>query len=473
MRAGPRHPPRILKKRRDDGRASVTLNVDRRAELHSVPRLVAEAFLGKPEIDDAIVIHVDGDRTNDRPDNLAWITRAERARGQRRQQGPRRVEAAPTDIEARLKAAFPEAHGVRVVEGFPRVFDPAIIRETHPDVGRALPVPNHPGYFATEAGEIVSMRAWPRDPPRILKKHVQGGRACVTLIVDGKLERHLVPRLVAESFLGKPEKGDAFAIHVDGDRANDRPDNLAWISKAERREELRRRQSRRRAEAVPKNLATRVKASFPDAEDVRVVEGFPNYAVDAQGFVYSLFSRRAPRRPRRLSRKGMITLAREGEEGGETHSLMRSHLVARAFLGPPPARGTPCVVHLDGDRTNSAASNLQWSTLGERLNARAKRAPSKTRREENEEPSSHTSLLSVVKRAFPALRDVLPLPGYPKDFVTDRGTIVTTRAWPKRPPYVLKPSRDGCITLLSANGELVRRRAPEVVAEARGHSHPT
>jgi hypothetical protein len=37
-----------------------------------------------------------------------------------------------------------------------------------------------------------------------------------------------------------------------------------------------------------------------------------------------------------------------------------AHLVAKAFLDPPPNSGFDSVIHLDGDRFNFSADNLMW-----------------------------------------------------------------------------------------------------------------
>lgn len=44
-----------------------------------------------------------------------------------------------------------------------------------------------------------------------------------------------VHRLVCEAFHGKPPRQDMHADHIDGDRANNRSDNLRWLSPEENR----------------------------------------------------------------------------------------------------------------------------------------------------------------------------------------------------------------------------------------------
>jgi HNH endonuclease len=44
---------------------------------HKVHRLVAEAFLGPPPFDGAVVMHIDENAANNRPSNLRWGSQKE------------------------------------------------------------------------------------------------------------------------------------------------------------------------------------------------------------------------------------------------------------------------------------------------------------------------------------------------------------------------------------------------------------
>lgn len=70
-----------------------------------VHRLVCEAFHGKPDFDDATVDHIDGDRLNNRADNLEWVTRSENSRrqnasGRGAPKGEKHPTAKLTDFQA-------------------------------------------------------------------------------------------------------------------------------------------------------------------------------------------------------------------------------------------------------------------------------------------------------------------------------------------------------------------------------------
>ena len=52
-------------------------NYDYKGKNYKVHRLVCEAFNGPPPFDKAIVMHLNDDATNNRPENLAWGTHKE------------------------------------------------------------------------------------------------------------------------------------------------------------------------------------------------------------------------------------------------------------------------------------------------------------------------------------------------------------------------------------------------------------
>ncbi|NHN93799.1 NUMOD4 motif-containing HNH endonuclease [Acetobacter sicerae] len=59
------------------GYAYISLCADGGVKTRRVHRLVAEAFIGTPPFEGAILAHNDGDKTNNRADNLRWASLAE------------------------------------------------------------------------------------------------------------------------------------------------------------------------------------------------------------------------------------------------------------------------------------------------------------------------------------------------------------------------------------------------------------
>ncbi|WP_048841927.1 HNH endonuclease [Acetobacter orientalis] len=66
------------------------------------------------------------------------------------------------------------------------------------------------------------------------------GYAHVSLCHQGSIKTRRVHRLVADAFLGFPPFVGAILAHNDGDKTNNRADNLRWASLAENQEDRRR-----------------------------------------------------------------------------------------------------------------------------------------------------------------------------------------------------------------------------------------
>ncbi|AYN17458.1 hypothetical protein CHR29_20800 [Pseudomonas monteilii] len=96
------------------------------------------------------------------------------------------------------------------------------------------PIPDLDGYFATEDGEVVSVRS---GEERLIKSRVRGGYKVVTLgvKVGGKRQRHRfeVHRLVLKAYGGLPPSAAHEARHLNGNSLDNRPGNLAWGTRLE------------------------------------------------------------------------------------------------------------------------------------------------------------------------------------------------------------------------------------------------
>jgi hypothetical protein len=103
------------------------------------------------------------------------------------------------------------------------------------DEERWLPVAGTDGrYDVSSHGRV---RSWTRGSPTVLTGTVTGGghRAVgITPVAGGRARTELVHLLVARTFLGDPPSADCAAVrHLDGDKLNNRVDNLAWGSRSE------------------------------------------------------------------------------------------------------------------------------------------------------------------------------------------------------------------------------------------------
>lgn len=104
----------------------------------------------------------------------------------------------------------------------------------------------------------------------------------------------------------------------------------------------------------------------------RVVNGWPWYQVSDDGRVRRVQAGRRANfvgrelRPGICRRTGYFSVVLSSPEGKRQSETVHS-LVARAFLPPPPGpignrRGCFMVNHIDGDKTNNDATNLEWVT---------------------------------------------------------------------------------------------------------------
>jgi hypothetical protein len=86
-------------------------------------------------------------------------------------------------------------------------------------------------------GVVVNIRTGiPRKP----QYNCQNGYAMLTLTKDGRYKNFYVHRLVAELFVPNPHNYK-YVIHVDGDKHNNKSNNLAYISYDEWRKMFKNR----------------------------------------------------------------------------------------------------------------------------------------------------------------------------------------------------------------------------------------
>lgn len=72
-----------------------------------------------------------------------------------------------------------------------------------------------------------------RVPPMIRKPNIMKGYHCVSLVRDGKYKVFRIHRLVIEHFGSKAPSPIHQVNHIDGDKGNNRIDNLEWVTPKE------------------------------------------------------------------------------------------------------------------------------------------------------------------------------------------------------------------------------------------------
>lgn len=106
------------------------------------------------------------------------------------------------------------------------------------------PVPSLPGIWASSIGRVwseshLSQSARDRQPTQLRPARLISGELLrngyrrIKLKRDGCSKNYLVHRLVCEAFHGAPPFTTATVDHLDGCRANNRCENLEWVSRSE------------------------------------------------------------------------------------------------------------------------------------------------------------------------------------------------------------------------------------------------
>lgn len=93
-------------------------------------------------------------------------------------------------------------------------------------------------------------------------------------------------------------------------------------------------------------------------EQWKTIETFDNYEVSDEGRIRNVSTGRVIRQQKH-PRTGlpMVPIYR----GGKQYTRNVHRLVAEAFLDEPPENCVP--IHIDGDRSNCHADNLEWRSL--------------------------------------------------------------------------------------------------------------
>lgn len=180
----------------NSGYRMVRLTINGKSKGFSIHRLVAQAFLENPN-DLPIVNHKDGNKLNNRVDNLEWVTQSENRRH------------AITEIKTKL------AYGKR---------KKADIKEDNIFWKKY----KNSNYLISKDGQVYNTKT------HILLKQTpnQSGYIRYTLRIDNKTCTKLAHVLVLETWL-EEEFNERIVNHKDGNKTNNNIENLELISKSE------------------------------------------------------------------------------------------------------------------------------------------------------------------------------------------------------------------------------------------------
>lgn len=127
------------------------------------------------------------------------------------------------------------------------------------------PIPGWCGYFATTDGEIVSSKS--RQFAVLSPATNRYGYLYVNPMRGGKAVKISVHRLVAMAFHGIAPPGRQIVRHLNGNKKDNRPDNLSWGTALENENDKDRHGTRRRGSSV--------RSSILSEQDVRHILAIP------------------------------------------------------------------------------------------------------------------------------------------------------------------------------------------------------
>lgn len=189
---------------------NVQLYINGKGTGRSVGKIVAEAFLEKPN-GDFLVNHKDGNKMNNRIDNLEWITNEENSKNVWNKRRENNTTNAGKKVIRKKRENIVEINTSFLTDN-----EKQIILD-----GKLIP------YSVDRDGKVRNLRTG-----KFLSGSVLHSYQYINFRWDGKQKNKAVHKLVAEAFLEKPDK-KSLVDHIDGDRLNNKIENLRWVTAKE------------------------------------------------------------------------------------------------------------------------------------------------------------------------------------------------------------------------------------------------
>lgn len=202
------------KKLKVSERGVVQLNVQGRNRGKMVARLVADAFIPNPDPEIYLyATNIDGDKTNNKLDNIKWITAGENSE---------HVWNIRRELGKTISTSGPRKKSENIVEKY----------KIEADERRVIIDGEETPYAITKEGRLRNLRTG-----NIIKGSVLASYPSANLRWDGKQKTKAFHRLVAEAWLPNPDNLPV-VDHINGDRLNYHVNNLRWATHVENRENI-------------------------------------------------------------------------------------------------------------------------------------------------------------------------------------------------------------------------------------------
>lgn len=112
-------------------------------------------------------------------------------------------------------------------------FGPKALQRITADLGQLTPIPGYDGYFVSRDGDVFCVR-------KMSTYRCRDNYARVCIAQGGRKVRKAVHWLLATTFIPKVSSDQMEVRHLDGNKQNNSPENLAWGTRAENAADMAR-----------------------------------------------------------------------------------------------------------------------------------------------------------------------------------------------------------------------------------------
>lgn len=367
-------------KARNDGK--VSLNIAGKHRTTTVKRLVATAFIPNPE-NLPYTINIDGDKTNNKIDNIKWISASENSNNTWRKRRENKTTNNGTKLNKKISKNIVGRQEITKIE---------------PDERRIILDGKETSYVVNPHGRVRNLRT-----NRILNGSILHSYRYINLRQDGMNKNRAVHRLVAEAFIPNPEN-KPYVDHIDGERLNNDISNLRWATELENAQN-------KHLEKTPESPKFDEIVFTQEELDNEIWKEYKDtgYLVSNLGRVRGI--------------KNKILSGTRLMSGYISYSLSRENLLGHllvwmTFVGNKKENAD--INHIDGNKHNNRLSNLEEVSHQENMQKAADETNAWNFRKVGEY-NDKGELLNVYLNASDAARQIGILPGSMRNTIRRNG----------------------------------------------------